>query len=205
MRTLLSLVLPFLLVNAAPCGAPREVTNALGMKLVRIEPGEFSMGSAAEPPRDRQTWETRDWDESPAHTVIISKAFYLGAFEVTNAQFEQFIPDHRALRGKFGSSATDGEPVTHVTWQQARDFCVWLSKKENKSYRLPTEAEWEYACRGGTTTLFHTGDTLPPEQANFGLFKDGKQKLTTTTRVGSYRAQCLGPLRHARQCLGMVP
>src|SRR5205807_1278227 len=111
--------------------------NSLGMKMVRIEPGEFLMGTGTEPPRERKDWETRDWDESPAHNVKISKAFYLGAFEVTNAQYEQFDPDHRKLRGKFGASRTDDEPVTHVTWQQAVDFCRWLWKKEGKPYRLP--------------------------------------------------------------------
>src|SRR6185436_7487210 len=105
--------------------------------------------------------------------------------EVTNAQFEQFDPEHKKLRGKFGIAKEDNDPVTFVTWQQAVEFCKWLSKKEGKTYRLPTEAEWEYACRAGTTTLYHTGDTLAKEQANLG---EGQE----TRPVGSYKANAWG-------------
>jgi formylglycine-generating enzyme required for sulfatase activity len=175
-----------------PAGSPKEITNALGIKLIRIEPGEFTMGNGAEPPRDRESWQTRDWDEAPAHKVKITRAFYLGAFEITNAQFEVFDPTHRQMRGKFASSRADNEPVTHVTWQQAVDFCAWLSKKEGKPYRLPTEAEWEYACRAGSTDTFSTGDTLGPDQANIGLSNDAKQKLDTTAAVGSYPPNAWG-------------
>src|SRR5215471_4082104 len=102
----LSLVL-FLLVGGPAGGQPREINNSVGIKLVRIEPGEFLMGNTGEPPRDRAAWETRDWDESPAHKVRISQAFYLGAFEITNAQYEKFDPAHRQLRGRFGASRAE--------------------------------------------------------------------------------------------------
>src|SRR5205809_1083697 len=104
MKKTLSISLAFLVLNAAPAaaGSPKEITNTLGMKLVRIDAGEFLMGSVAEPPRDRKTWQTRDWDESPAHKVKISKAFYLGAFEVTNAQYQQFDPHLVPDRAKLG-------------------------------------------------------------------------------------------------------
>ena len=69
----------------------------------------------------------------------------------------------------------DDHPVVLVSWQQAIDFCDWLSKKEGRPYRLPTEAEWEYACRAETTTPYHTGETLTPEQANFGVVPQGKR------------------------------
>jgi formylglycine-generating enzyme len=158
--------------------------NSLAMKLVRIEAGEFIMGAGEAPPRTREEWQSRDWDEAPAHRVKITKSFYLGTTEVTNVQYEQFDPEHKQLRGKFGASATDNEPVTHVTWLQAVAFCDWLAKKEGQPYRLPTEAEWEYACRGGTATAFSTGETLNPGQANFRLPKD-KSKATTMA-VGSF-------------------
>ena len=129
----------------------KTLTNALGMKLVRIEPGRFMMGQA----------KGGDWDERPVHEVTISRAFYMGATEVTNAQYEQFDPTHRALRGRGGLSKGDDEAVVFVSWHDAVKFCKWLSAKEGKPYRLPTEAEWEYACRAGTTTPFNTGAQLP--------------------------------------------
>src|SRR5262249_23102604 len=133
--------------------AGKEHSNSLGMKLARIEAGEFTMGQGDAPPKSREEWSQRDWAAAPAHTGRITRPFYMGVHEVTNAQFEQFAPDHKKYRGMDGVSKADDEPVTFVTWQQAADFCAWLSKKEGKSYRLPTEAEWEYCCRSGTKTL----------------------------------------------------
>jgi len=130
-----------------------QYTNSIGMSMVRIESGSFSMG------RDKGG----DWDERPAHPVQIGKAFYMGVTEVTNVQYEEFDPDHRKLRGKYGFAKNDNEAVVYVSWHEAMAFCEWLSKKEGKSYRLPTEAQWEYACRAGTTTAFYTGDLLPTE------------------------------------------
>jgi len=140
-------------------------TNSIGMRLVRIEPGRFEMGVGKTPlPMSlagRPFRTEGDFDEKPVHPVTISKAFYMGACEVTNAQYEQFDPSHRRLRGKLGFSKADDEAVVFVSWHEAVGFCEWLSKKEGLPYRLPTEAEWEYACRAGTQTSFHTGDDLP--------------------------------------------
>ena len=133
-------------------GMPDERTfeNSVGMTLVRIEAGQFPMGS-----------QNGAWDERPLHEVTISKPFYLGATEVTNDQYEQFDPGHRQLRGKLGYSKDDDEAVVFVSWNEAIAFCDWLSQREGRSYRLPTEAEWEYACRASTTTPYSTGDALP--------------------------------------------
>jgi formylglycine-generating enzyme required for sulfatase activity len=163
----------------------KQYTNSLKMTLVRVEPGAFLMGQGDAAPKTREDWITRDSDEAPAHKVTITKAFYLGATEVTNAQYEQFDPEHKKYRGKKGASNADDEPVTFVTWQQAVDFCQWLSKKEGKPYRLPTEAEWEYACRAGTTTPYHTGDTLTAKQANLGVAPDNQPQRTVA--VGNYK------------------
>ncbi len=158
----------FLLLIAAyaasmPKGA--EHTNTIGMRFVRVERGSFVMGFGGEPvpgETGRNAWRAGgDFDERPAHKVKISRAFYMGAFEVTNAQYEQFDPGHRALRGKLGFSKEDNEAVVFVSWHDAIRFCQWLSKKEGLPYRLPTEAEWEYAARAGSTTHYFTGDTLP--------------------------------------------
>jgi formylglycine-generating enzyme required for sulfatase activity len=124
--------------------------NSIGMKFVRIEPGTFLMGQG----------QGGDWDERPVHKVTLTKPFYMAVTEVTNAQFEQFDPQHRKLRGKLGFSNDDNETVVFVSWYEAAKFCEWLSKKEGIAYRLPTEAEWEYACRASTTTAYNTGDTL---------------------------------------------
>ncbi|MGD8500030.1 MAG: SUMF1/EgtB/PvdO family nonheme iron enzyme [Phycisphaerales bacterium] len=132
---------------------PDTFVNSIGMKFVRIKPGSFLMGQK----------ESGDWDERPMHRVHITKSFHMAATEVTNAQYEQSDPKHREVRGKLGFSEKDDEAVVFVSWHEAAKFCEWLSKKEGKPYRLPSEAEWEYACRAGTTTTYHTGDSLPKE------------------------------------------
>ena len=144
-----------------------EYVNSLGMRFVRIKPGSFVMGADATPLPEELTadeWRRHgDFDEHPAHKVTISNAFYMACCQVTNAQYEEFDPEHRNLRGKRGFSKADDEAVVFVSWHDAARFCEWLSEKEWLPYRLPTEAEWEYACRAGTATPFHTGDTLPEE------------------------------------------
>ncbi len=130
---------------------PRQ-TNSLGVEMIPIPSGYFYMGSHGK---------GINYDESPIHKVIISQSFYMSATPVTNAQYEQFDPTHKLLRGKRCLSCQDDEAVVFVSWRDALAFTEWLSKKEGKPYRLPTEAEWEFACRAGTTTPFSTGDTLP--------------------------------------------
>ena len=142
--------------------------NSLGMQFVRIEPGSFMMGSENASLSDELTTNKPhlrdgDWDEKPVHQVTLTTPFYIGVFQVTNTQYEAFEPTHSELRGKLGFSEDDDEAVVFVDWHDATRFCEWLSEKEGLPYRLPTEAEWEYVCRAGTTTHFHTGDTLPSE------------------------------------------
>ena len=140
-----------LTVIVAPAPAAESTVNSLGMTMVRIEPGSFLMG----------TGEGGDFDERPVRKVTIARPFYMAATEVTNAQFERFDPGHKKLRGMRGLSIEDDEAVVFVSWLDAEQFCRWLSEKEGKPYRLPTEAEWEYACRAGTTGAYHAGDELP--------------------------------------------
>lgn len=131
---------------------PKEnFTNSVGMEMIRISPGQFQMGQA----------NGGEWDEKPVHSVTLTQSFYISTTEVTNAQFESFQPGHRELRGKKGLSIGDSEAVVNVSWADAVAYCKWLSEKEGKLYRLPTEAEWEYVCRAGTQTAFSTGFTLP--------------------------------------------
>ncbi|MHC4574695.1 MAG: SUMF1/EgtB/PvdO family nonheme iron enzyme [Planctomycetota bacterium] len=150
---------------------PREkvYVNSIRMKLVRVEQGTFQMGIGdtplpAELTTDRSLQPAGDFDEQPNHIVRISRPFYMGAYEVTDFQYELFRPEHRKLR-RGGDSGRDDEAVVNVNWYDAQAFCQWLSDKEDLPYRLPTEAEWEYACRAKTTTHFSTGDMLAEEFA----------------------------------------
>ncbi|MGD0655084.1 MAG: formylglycine-generating enzyme family protein [Thermoguttaceae bacterium] len=142
-------------------------------------------------------------DEHPQHRVRITKPFYLGTYHVTRGQFRQFVADSGyktdAEKGdskgafgwdpdkkEFGFNAkyswrnagfeqTDEHPVVNVSWNDAVAFCKWLSRKEGKTYRLPTEAEWEYACRAGTTTRYYSGDD-PETLAKVGNVADAAFK-----------------------------
>ena len=134
--------------------AEAQSVNSIGMEMVSIEPGTFLMGD---------TGLGRNYDEAPAHPVTISRQFRISATEVTNAQFEQFMPEHRVWRGKNGFSSRDNEAVIYVNYQEAVAFCKWLSEREGKIYRLPTEAEWEYVCRAGSTGPYAIGDRALPK------------------------------------------
>jgi formylglycine-generating enzyme required for sulfatase activity/serine/threonine protein kinase len=148
--------------SAAPLkyGDP-EYTNSLGMKFKLIPAGKFMMGSSQKE-IDRclkqfgdDTFEKKMLPtEAPEHPVEITRPFYLGATEITVGQFRQFVDEqgYQVGDGRWrnpGFDQTDQHPVVFVSWNNAVDFCKWLSKKEGKEYRLPTEAEWEYSCRAG--------------------------------------------------------
>ena len=124
------------------------------IEMVRIPAGTFFMGGLAS---------GENFDEGPVHRVTITRDFMMSRTEITNAQYERFCPGHRVLRGKNGLSTGDDEAVVNVSYEDARAFCEWLSLREGKTYRLPTEAEWEYACKAGTYWDYHTGDGLPEE------------------------------------------
>ncbi|MBI4605850.1 MAG: formylglycine-generating enzyme family protein [Planctomycetes bacterium] len=127
--------------------------TSLGMRLVRVPPGSFLMGS---PESERGRW----YVEGPVHRVRITRGFYLGATEVTQGQFERvmgFNPSH--FQGPEHGDDLE-RPVERVSWDDAAEFCRRLSELEGRTYRLPTEAEWEYACRAGTSTRFSFGDAL---------------------------------------------
>ena len=169
--------------------------NSLGMKLALIPAGTFLMGSPANEAH-------RSADEEQ-HQVEITRPFYLGIHPVTQEQYEKVMgknPSH-FTKGKGGGSS---HPVEQVSWEEAVEFCRRLSEKPEEKrlgrmYRLPAEAEWEYACRGGATSSqpFHFGDSLSSAQANFdGHHPYGgdskRQYLKRTTAVGSYTANAFG-------------
>lgn len=137
----------------------RPFINSLGMQVMPIPPGEFEMGADWTGPwvqyhqcihesvfrrTDPDAWNGVEVDESPRHRVRIARPFYMASTEVTNAQYEAFDPEHQRSVHDLGDDA----PVGNVSWYDAEAFCRWLSQRESKPYRLPTEAEWEYACRG---------------------------------------------------------
>jgi formylglycine-generating enzyme required for sulfatase activity len=160
MKTTVTRLAVLLFAPLAALHAAQPMLNSIGMTLVPIEPGAFTMGQDG-PQTDYKMSihpgesDRADWDEKPTHRVVISKAFHIGATEVTVEQYRQFEPAYRAGKGM------PDEAASGISWNKAVEFCAWLSKKEGKTYRLPTEAEWEYACRAGTTTVFNTGDKLP--------------------------------------------
>lgn len=146
-KTLFTALLLLLGRNVCSAGEPGPT-----IRFAEIPAGWFYMGSGGP---------GADYDETPIHKVVISRPFRMSVTEITNAQYEAFDPSHRALRGKQGFSSGDNEAVIFVDWHQADAFCRWLSEKEGRTYRLPTEAEWEYACRAGSCMHYSFGDRLP--------------------------------------------
>ena len=132
---------------AKPVGDPIE--NSIGMVLVPIPAGEFMMGSS-------ESEEGRD-DNETQHRVTLTEPFHLGRTVVTQGQWKA-VMDTTPWKGKPNVKEGDDYPATWVKWDDAVEFCEKLSEKEGVEYRLPTEAEWEYACRAGTTTMYSFGD-----------------------------------------------
>jgi uncharacterized protein (TIGR02996 family) len=158
-------------------------TNAIGMKFAWIPPGVFLMGSPETEP-DREDNETQ-------HGVRLTKGLWLGVYPVTQAQWQTVLGNN--------PSQFQGEnlPVEQVSWHDSQEFCAKLAPRDGRRYELPTEAEWEYACRAGTTTPFHFGEVLNGIQANCNGYypygtKEKGPSLERTTAVGSYRANTFG-------------
>jgi eukaryotic-like serine/threonine-protein kinase len=153
------------------------------LEMVAIPGGKFTMGSAA-------TEKERSNDEGPQREVSI-QPFSMGRFAVTQAQWQ-------AVMGSNPSNFKgDKRPVEKISWQQAREFCQKLSQQTGRPYRLPSEAEWEYACRAGTTTPFYFGETITPALVNYnGNYSYGAapkgQYREQTTDVGSFPPNAFG-------------
>ena len=178
---------------------PDEVVNSLGMTLRLIPAGEVELGS---PPH-----ETGRKENETLHRVKITKPFFIGAHEVTRGQFAQFVktenyltegerdgaggygfdettlapeqyPDPKYGWRNLGFTQSDAHPVANVSWNDAQEFCRKLSAKEGRKYRLPTEAEWEYACRAGEQTPYQNGEN-PEGLAAIGNVADAAYKTRT--------------------------
>ena len=147
--------------------------NGVTLEMVKIPGGDFEMGS----PEDE---EGRSKDEGPQRQVKVPE-FFMGKYQVTQAQYQQIM-------GKNPSNFKgDERPVEKVSWNDAVEFCKKLTQKTGRTYRLPSEAEWEYACRAGTTTRFHFSENISSDLANYG------RNIKETTPVGKFppNAFCL--------------
>ncbi len=150
--------------TTASGGMPRLVSNSIGMTFALIPSGKFKMGSEESEPGRRD-------HESPQHEVTITQPFYLGILPVTQAQYDRVTNRHPSHFSKHHGGGPD-YPVETVSWHDAESFCQKLSlladeEIHGRAYRLPTEAEWEYACRAGTITPFSCGEKLTPKDAHY--------------------------------------
>jgi sulfatase modifying factor 1 len=214
---------------------PMRMTNSLQMEFALIPAGTFQMGTRLTPEQIHQRYpggKVEYYEGETQHQVKLTKSFYLGAHEVTVGQFRKFVEAEgyktdaeRDGNGGYGYDAElgkisqdskyswrnpgfeqdDKHPVVNVSWNDAVAFCKWLSRVEGRDYRLPTEAEWEYGCRAGSSREFTFGDDAE-QLVGFGNVADAslKTKFPTattvrsndgsifTSRVGSYRSNEFG-------------
>jgi len=158
-KTRVYLTMVFVLGLISTNAPARSSDHSPRLHFVPIKPGTFTMGADLSADYITAPRGIFIQDELPARRVTITYAFDMSVHEITNAQYERYDSEHADLRGKaWGLSTQDNEAVVYVTWVDASGFCKWLSDKDTQyDYRLPTEAEWEYACRAGTTTPYNDG------------------------------------------------
>ena len=166
-----------------------SLDDTVELEMVSIPGGKFTMGAPQEESESRE-------DERPRHLVTV-KPFFMGKYPITQAQWRAIAslpkikhdlhPDPSYFKG-------DNRPVERVSWYDADEFCDRLSKVTGRTYRLPSEAEWEYACRAQTTTPFHFGATITTNLANFCQQDQSMNKVERkqTTDVGSFPANAFG-------------
>ncbi len=161
-----------------------------GPSMMVVPAGEFLMGSPPSEPERRKY-------EGPQHRVLIEKPFAIGKYEVTFEEYDAFAQATGRAKPDDLGWGRDQRPVINVRWEDVTAYANWLSEQTGKSYRLPSEAEWEYAARAGTLTPFHTGEQITTEQANF----DGNSTYNgsakgeyrgKTVAVGSFPANAFG-------------
>jgi formylglycine-generating enzyme required for sulfatase activity len=176
--------------------------NGITLDMVLIPPGEFLMGS----PENELG---RQESESPQHLVSISQPFFMSQYLVTQAQW-QHITKMPKVKRKLEQNPSRFKglslPVETLSWFDAEEFCLRLSRlstlKKKCSYRLPSEAEWEYACRAGTTNPFHFGETIDAELANYQAEDD---KAGGTVYLGKYGRGQFGEYRRKTTSVGIFP
>ena len=152
-----------------------DLGNNITLEMVQIPGGSFMMGSP-----ELEKGRSKDGSESPQHQVNVP-GFYMGKYVVTQEQYQQIMGNNPS------SFKGAKRPVEQVSWNNAVEFCQKLSKKTGREYRLPSEAEWEYACRAGTTTPFHFGETITTELANYTDYANIKHSYKETTNVDKFK------------------
>jgi formylglycine-generating enzyme required for sulfatase activity len=166
--------------------ALEDLANDTQLEMMLIPGGTFIMGSLPEELEHQE-------NESPQHSVTV-QPFFMGKYQVTQAQWRfvaQLPQVNRDLEQDPSRFKGDNRPVEQVSWEDAVEFCDRLSQYTGRTYRLPSEAEWEYACRAGTTTPFHFGETITTDLANYdgnSTYGDGVEGVyrKETTEVGSF-------------------
>lgn len=136
-------------------------------EMVVIPAGRFTMGAPANEIDDSEIEKILSSSWRPQHTVQIAQPFAVGKFEITFAEWDACLNDKGCKHNPEAPWGRGRQPVIHVSWDDAKEYVAWLANKTGKSYRLLTEAEWEYAARAGTSTRFHTGRTITTKHANF--------------------------------------
>jgi len=160
-----------------------DLGKGVKLEMVLIPAGKFMMGAKKNPVDPFSNIEVTQphEDELPQHEVTLTKPYYMGKCEITQEQWFE-IMDENLSRNK-GRKL----PVTDVSWDDCQEFIKKLNVKTAGGYRLPTEAEWEYACRAGTTAAYSFGDKITPKDANYDDSKIGKPAVT-----GSYKPNAFG-------------
>jgi formylglycine-generating enzyme required for sulfatase activity len=148
-------------------------------ELVVLRAGEFMMGSAEE--------EARFDDEGPQHPVTIGQQFAIGRYPVTFDEYDRFCEAGGQKKPSDEGWGRGRRPVINISWDDAQAYIAWLLQETGKAYRLPSEAEWEYACRAGTTSRYSFGDAITADNANYG-----DSGLGRTSEIGAYPANPWG-------------
>jgi len=149
---------------------------AFAPEMVVLPAGEFMMGSAI---TEKDTYEYEY--EEPRHDVTVGRRFAIGRYPVTFEEYNQFCVKTRRRKPGDEGWGKKRRPVINVSWEDAQAYVGWLSQETGRTYRLPSEAEWEYACRAGTTTRYSFGDLITPDDANYD-----DSGLGRTSEVGAY-------------------